>query len=166
MNRLISITLALVTGAVFPGPARADRDGAFTVASEWLSNVRANDAKGVSAATTVPFLYRTTNRRKKCEGEVKDVAALNRWLECFRKSQNLLIEELAAADGVALSPGGGAVPTKLSQMKKSVTGDGMWVQAFLNGDGISYGFLIFVTKPPSGRGQVKAVLIDVSFDGG
>lgn len=131
----------------------------------WLVAAADGDVAALQSRTAAPFNYRTTNRIKKCEGKVEKVEELGKWLSCFRKNENLILQEIRAGVEVHLASQGDAEPKPLRRLAKKLSGKGRWIHAYFNGDGIT-STILFRLSDVDGQTALSALVLDLDFDGG
>jgi hypothetical protein len=144
------------------GPAR--RDEAWEAANAWLDALKRNDGEALTRLTELPLTYKTIGLKSQCVSSSGDAAALKKWAQCLRKSKSLILSELNAGSDVRIERD--RLPDKqLEALGKGIEG-GEWVPAFLNGDGVAFGFRFLVTGAKGEPRRVKAFLVSASFDEG
>lgn len=143
-------------------PAR--RDEAWDAANAWLDALKRNDGEALARLTELPLTYKTIGLKSQCVSSSGDAAALKKWAQCLRKSKSLILSELNAGRDVRIERD--RLPDKqLEALGKGIEG-GEWVPAFLNGDGVAFGFRFLVTGAKGEPRRVKAFLVSASFDEG
>jgi hypothetical protein len=163
MKRLVAFfgaVLVLAAGTA----ARADDSADLGVARSWLT-AAARDSAALESATAFPFTYRTTNKVKHCERAVRAASAFSKWATCFQKGQKLLLDEVRAGADLRVAASQDAEPKALRALAEKVPGEGRWLRAFINGDGVSFTFLFRVTGT-NGTGKVTAVVLEESVENG
>jgi hypothetical protein len=143
---------------------RAEDSGDLGVAKSWLS-AAVRDGAALESTTAFPFSYRTTNKVKHCEGVVRNPSVFAKWAACFQKGQKLLLDEVRVGGDLRMAAARDAEPKALRALAKKTPGDGRWVHAFINGDGVSFTFLFRVTGT-NGAGKVTAVLLEEEVENG
>jgi hypothetical protein len=144
--------------------SRADDSADLGVAKTWLM-AAAQDGATLESATAFPFTYRTTNKTKRCERAVRDAAALSKWATCFQKGQKLLLHEVRSGTDLRGASTRDAEPRALRALAEKIPGDGRWLHAFINGDGVSFTFLFRLTGARGGD-KVTAVLLEEEVENG
>jgi hypothetical protein len=164
------VAVVLLTLAVPPGSTSAA--GAVPPTETvrlWLRALHDGNAETLESLTTLPFAYREAWPKKQCSQVAKDAAAIRKWLDCARKKEELLIEELRwekdDPNHVHLGLGLDAAGKKLRALAKGSAGK-TWVNGFINGDGVSYGFLFALDGDDANGWRIAAMFIDASFDSG
>jgi len=154
--------LAIVIGVAVPlAASQAKTDpAALASARSWLSTVERGDREALVKITSLPFTYATTNKVKECEGTVSDQKGLSRWMTCIRKSDAILLTEIR--EGV-LRPSDppNAESKALKRLAAKIRRTGTWIEAYINGDGITFTFRFLVVE-----GAVAAFLVETDFDAG
>lgn len=153
--RMLTIAVACLVATIGRRAAASDD---LSVVRTWLAS-STKGAEVFEAATAFPFAYRTTNKVKKCERVAPDRASFSKWSACFRKDQKLLLDEIKAGALVQESPPKDAGSPGLQVIRKAMSGDGRWVQAFMNGDGVTYEFFFRVVGERDGA-RVNALILD------
>jgi hypothetical protein len=154
--------LAIVIGVAVPLAASQAKTDPVALASarSWLSTVERGDREALVKITSLPFTYATTNKVKECEGTVTDQKGLSRWMTCIRKSDAILLTEIR--EGV-LRPSDppNAESKALKRLAAKIRRTGTWIEAYINGDGITFTFRFLVVE-----GAVAAFLVETDFDAG
>jgi hypothetical protein len=154
--------LAIVTAMAVPlAVSQAKTDpAALESARNWLRTVERGDTKALLKSTSLPFTYATTNKVKECEGAVANQKGLSRWVTCIRKSDDILMTEIR--EGV-LRPSDppNAQSKALRRLAAKISRTGTWIEAYINGDGITFTFRFLVVE-----GAVSAFLVETDFDAG
>jgi hypothetical protein len=156
----LGLGLVLTTGTASSADDSADLD----VAKTWLM-AAARDGARLEAATAFPFTYRTTNKIKRCERAVRDAAAFSKWAMCFQKGQKLLLDEVRAGTNLQVASTRDAEPRELRALAETIPGDGRWLRAFINGDGVSFIFFFRVTETRGGD-KVTALVLQEEVENG
>lgn len=139
----------------FIGPAGAER---------WMRALATKDARGLGNESIFPLTIRTTPQGTRCGSTVRDKTALAKWLDCFRQERKLLFDELAAEPGVniefpqCVNPKPSAASKRLQRTAHSISPDGNWVYGYLNGDGVTFGFMLLTREQQNGR--VRALVVE------
>jgi hypothetical protein len=145
-------------------PARAEPTASDT-ARAWLRSLRTGKSAAIAESMSLPFTYREAWPKKQCDRLVIDQKSLAEWVGCIRKKEDLLLGELKwEKENLTLESGQGKSPQKLRALTKDL-GPGEWVHGWINGDGVTYEFLLLVDRT-SGKPRVSACIIDASFDEG
>jgi hypothetical protein len=164
MKRRALLVVALVS--VVAQRSSGDTQPAdLSVAKDWLAAAAKGSGSMSESSMGLPFTYRTTNKIKKCEGAVRDQAALAKWASCFRDDQKLLLKEIRSGNELQAASPRAADPKQLRAMAKSIPGDGSWLPAFINGDGITFTFL-FKLNHSDGGTKITAVLLEEEVESG
>jgi hypothetical protein len=172
---LLLATLAAAAGAV-AGPGRAAATDDIGVFKKWLVGLQQADGTILEAHTAVPFRYRTTNNSKKCEATIRTRVAFSRWVSCFRTDQKLLFEELKKGTLIKAAPANAPQAKALRSIidarhrgylptSDRTWGEGRWVDAYINGDGITF-TLLFKLTDVNGEPKINAVLIHEEVENG
>jgi len=133
---------------------------ALEVARNWLRAVDQGDAQALTKSTAVPFTYATTNKVKRCERTVSSDKDLSSWLTCIRKSDKILMEEIRQGDVMPSDPPN--IESKaLKALASKIPGAGKWIEAYINGDGVTFTFRFLLVG-----GSVAAFLVDAEFENG
>jgi len=151
--RLI-FAVAVAYAAMVPAAAASDDVG---ITRQWLSSA-AKDVGVFESVTAFPFTYRTTSKDKRCERVIRDRRAFSKWAACFRKDQKLLIGEITAGTAVQKSSPSDLGSPEVRAMVKTLSGDGRWVYAFMNGAGITFELSFRVTGHGD-EAKVNAVIL-------
>jgi len=142
---------------------KVDSARAVTVATDWLVALRKNDTGQLSRTTAFPFSYRSTGKRKFCEGAIKDQAGMAGLMKCFRTKEKLFIGELKHADDMQLTITDGRDASKsLLKLLDKKDQDGTLVSSFINGDGVTYTFLLVVSQNGTAVG-VSTFALEAEF---
>jgi hypothetical protein len=166
----VVVMVAILALGVAPGPTSA---AGVVPATEtvklWLRALHDGNAETLESLTAVPFAYREAWPKKQCSQVAKDAAAIRKWLDCARKKEDLLIEELRwekdDPNHAHLRLGLDAAAKKLRALAKGSVGK-TWVNGFINGDGVTYGFLFALDGDDAVGWRIAAMFIDASFDSG
>jgi len=143
--RLI-FAVAVAYAAMVPAAAASDDVG---ITRQWLSSA-AKDVGVFESVTAFPFTYR--------ERVIRDRRAFSKWAACFRKDQKLLIGEITAGTAVQKSSPSDLGSPEVRAMVKTLSGDGRWVYAFMNGAGITFELSFRVTGHGD-EAKVNAVIL-------
>jgi hypothetical protein len=157
---VLAAVLGLTGGTASAAAARSDLE----VAKNWLL-AAARDTAAFQSATGLPFTYRTTKRSKACERAVRDRTAVSKWATCFRKDQKLLVAEVSAGAELRAASAKDAEPKGLRAIAEKITGDGRWLFAYINGDGITFTFLFRVTGDGYAA-RVTAIVVEEEVESG
>jgi len=158
MLRILVMLVPLFAGAATP---RAKTDpAALEVARKWLQAVGTSEPTALEKSTSMPFTYATTAKVKRCERKVTEAKALSDWLKCLRTGDKLLVEEIQQGDLKPSDPPN--VESKaLRSLGSKISRDGKWVEAYINGDGVTYTFRFLIVD-----GAVAAFLVNAEFETG
>jgi hypothetical protein len=152
--------LAIVIGVAIPQAVSQAKTGpaALESARTWLRTLERGNKEALLKSTSLPFTYATTNRVKECEDTVSDQKGVSRWMACIRKSDDILMREIR--EGV-LRPSDppNAESKSLKRLAAKISRAGSWIQAYINGDGITFTFRFLVVE-----GAVAAFLVETDFD--
>ncbi len=164
-----TLALALLLGVASGSATAADPVPATETVRLWLGALHDGNVDAFESLTALPFIYREAWPKKQCTRVAKDPVAVKGWLECARKKEGLLIEELRREQNdpshVHLGLGSEAASKKLRALAKGTSGK-TWVNGFINGDGVTYEFLFAIDGDASGGRRVAAMYIDASFESG
>jgi hypothetical protein len=125
----------------------------------WLSAAASPDSKVLAALTAVPFDFRTTNKKKFCEGVVKNEGAFSAWARCFRKASDLLLADFQNGRELGVPSPVETAPKEFSAFAQRVKVKGTWADATFAGDGFTVRFRYLVTKD----GRMAALFVDWGF---
>jgi hypothetical protein len=123
------------------------------VAIAWL---RALKAGSIATMTALPFAYATTRAKKACEGKLKTVEALERWVACVRRAEAVWLAELDVPGEPPLAEGG-ADGARLAALMKRLAPPASWVRTSMSRDGVMYAFRLAVADD-----RVAAFALDVT----
>jgi hypothetical protein len=163
MKRLASVlavALVITSGAV----TRADESADLVVARNWLA-AAARGGAALEPTTTFPFTYRTTHKIKRCERMVRDASAFTKWAACFEKEQKLLLGEIRSGATLEGASARDVESKALRAIADRVPGEGRWLRAYINGDGVTFTFLFKVTGN-GGTDRVSAMLFEADVENG
>jgi hypothetical protein len=164
-----TLAVALLLGVAPGSGSAADPVPATETARLWLRALHDGNVDAITSLTVLPFAYQEAWPKKKCTRVAKDAVAVRKWLECARKNETLLIEELRWEQNdpshVHLGLGSEAASKKLRALAKGSSGK-TWVNGFINGDGVTYEFLFAIDGDDAGGRRVVAMYIDASFESG
>lgn len=150
-----------------PATGTIGAEQAASAARAWLDALKRRDMEALAERTRFPFTYRSTNRRKLCEATSADARQLTAVVDCLARRDKLLLEELARAAKVevkVLEPA--RAPAWLAKLIGKPAGGDWLVGGFLNGDGITFEFVLVVLAGGSGPGVVKAFLVNADVESG
>jgi hypothetical protein len=92
--------------------------------------------------------------------EVTDSKALSDWLKCLRTTDTLLVKEVQLGEFLPSDPPN--VESKaLRSLGSKVSRNGKWVEAYINGDGVTYTFRFLIVDQ-----AVAAFLVEADFETG
>jgi hypothetical protein len=154
----LGAALVLATSIV----SHADDSTDLAVAGSWLT-AAARDNAALESATAFPFTFRTTNKIKGCERTVRDASAFSKWAACFRKRQKLLLGEVKAGANLREASAQDVESKALRAVADKIPGDGRWLRAFINGDGVTFTLLFKVTGG-DGAGKVTAMVLEAEVE--
>lgn len=133
---------------------------ALEASRRWLGAVASGDVTILRKATSLPFVFATTAKVKRCEGEIADQQGMSAWLDCLRRNDNLLLEEIR--QGTLLPADPPNVESKsLRTLSSKITAKGTWLEAFINGQGVTYTFRFLLVGD-----SVAALLVDPEYEKG
>jgi hypothetical protein len=141
---------------------------AIAAARTWLDDLKTNDKQTIGGHTTLPFLYVTTSRGKRCEGMVSDAANLVALVDCLQKREKLLVNELAGAGRLRLEAiAAPKVPQSLKKLVATPAADERLVSTFINGDGITFE-IVLSTAVREGTVSfgVRAIFLNAEIESG
>src|SRR5262245_42285466 len=105
---------------------RADEAPSRAILKPWIGAARTAADKPLVDLTALPFEYRTTNKKKLCEGNFQDSKAFEAWHRCFRKAQNLLLEDFGNGGTIEDFAPPDRIPRALAALSKRVKISGAW----------------------------------------
>jgi hypothetical protein len=148
-------------------PARVSPEEATSAARAWLHALQARDVGKLAEKTQFPFTYKTTSRRKLCEGTAVNARNLASTVDCLIRREKLLLEELAHAQSVEVKTLDSARAPRwvVKLIGRPASGDRL-VTAFVNGDGITFEFVFVVLPGATGSGVVKRFLVNAELISG
>jgi hypothetical protein len=153
----------LIVGGFDVLPARVHGQGAKAASLEtvrsWLRVVASGELEILAQTTALPFVYATTAKVKRCERTIATASELGPWLKCLREDE-VLVGELRKGELMPSVPPN-VESSALKQLGSSVPGAGQWVEAYINGDGVTYTFRMLVR-----RGAIAAFLVEAEFETG
>jgi hypothetical protein len=153
MLRVFVMLVGLVT---LSAPVAAKTElSPLEAASKWLQAVASGDP---AETTSMPFTFATTAKVKRCERTVTDRKALAEWLTCVRKSDQLLVNEVRRGTLMPSDPAHVESPA-LRSLASKISARGKWIEAFINGDGVTYTFRFLLLG-----GAVAAFLVEADFE--
>lgn len=147
--------------------AKLSAEEAASAARAWLDALKRRDTRALAEKTRFPFVYETTSRKKLCEGTAVDAKELAATVDCLARRDKLLLEQLAHVERLdvkVLEPA--RTPPSLAKLIGKPTGGDRLVGAFLNGDGITFEFVLVVVRGGSGFGVVKTFLVNAEVESG
>ena len=153
-----AIVFATVLGLTASTATVGAEPSDLAVAKNWLL-ATTRDSAALESATGLPFTYRTTNRSQRCEGAVRDRTGLSKWASCFRRDEKVLVQEVRAGADLRAASAQGAEPKGLRAIADRIPGEGRWLLAYINGDGITFTFLFRVTGDGDAA-RVTAVVLE------
>jgi len=145
--------------------ARLTAGQAASTARAWLDALKRRDTAALAEKTQFPFTYKTTSRKKLCEGRAVDAKKLAATVDCLALRDKLLLEQLGYAEHLevkVLEPA--QIPPWVAKLAGKPTGRDWLVSAFLNGDGITFEFVLVVVPGGSGLGVVKTFLVNAEIE--
>ena len=158
MLRALVILLGVATSLA--GVQAKTDPAALEIARSWLRVVEPGDVQALAKSTAVPFTYATTNKVKRCERSASSEKDLSSWLTCIRKNDKVLMEEIRQGEVVPSDPPN--VESKaLRALASKIPGAGKWIEAYINGDGVTFTFRFMLIG-----GSVAALLVDAEFENG
>jgi hypothetical protein len=157
MLRILVMVAGLLVAATESPRAKTD-PVALEVARKWLQAVASGEPTSVEKGTALPFTYTTTAKVKQCEGKVPDPKALTNWLKCLRTSNDLLVGEVQRGTLMPSDPPN--VQSKaLRSLGSNLSRNGKWIEAYINGDGVTYTFRFLIVDE-----GVAAFLVESEFE--
>jgi hypothetical protein len=133
---------------------------ALDLARKWLQAVARGEPTSVEKGTALPFTYATTAKVKRCDGKVTDPKALSNWLKCLRTSNELLVGEIQHGDLMPSDPPNVRSKT-LRSLGSKLSRNGKWIEAYINGDGVTYTFRFLIVDQ-----AVAAFLVESDVETG
>jgi hypothetical protein len=165
--RVVLMVALLALGVATESTSAAGVVPATETVRVWLRALHDGNAEALESLTAVPFAYREAWPKKQCSQGAKDAAAIRKWLDCTRKKEDLLVEELRwekdDPNHAHLGLGLDAASKKLRALAKGTVGK-TWVNGFINGDGVTYGFLFALDGDDANGWRIAVMFIDASFD--
>jgi hypothetical protein len=156
MVRALVVILFLAAAGARP---KADPT-ALETARKWLSTVAAGDSSAVAKVTSVPFTFATTAKVKRCEGVAADQERLGKWLDCLRRDNKLLLEE-ARQGALTIADPPNVESKVLRALGSKIATKGTWIEAIINGDGVTYTFRFLIVG-----NSIAAFLVDAEVERG
>jgi len=116
------------------------------IAGRWLTALRDQDHGVLTTLTAFPFGFQTPSSKQRCRSGAETPDELRSITTCI-VADGLLLEELRRADDfhlVALPQG--SVPVWARAVQSESNRDRVPVKAFINGDGVTYVFVLLVKR--------------------
>jgi hypothetical protein len=155
---------AVIVGCATAGPARASEPPAAPdVVRDWLGLLRAGALTALAEATDLPFAYQEAWPKKQCTSTARTRSALASWTECIRKDEVLLGELAFLSETLEFHKAPAEASPSLRSLANRFRGTGEWVAAYINGDGVTYTFLVLVTRR-HGKARVAVWIVDAYYD--
>src|SRR5262249_10825080 len=141
-------------------------DPAVVAVNDWLEALRTQDLGKLRDTTHLPLSYKSTGKKRLCEGGAKDAAALERLMKCFAKKEDLFLGELQWAADANFDPkvvdAKHASKELLKLLSKTERAQKL-VEGFINGDGVTYGLLFAIAPGEAGKPGVSALALSAFF---
>jgi hypothetical protein len=138
---------------------------ATSSAGAWLNALKTRDVPKLAERTQFPFTYRTTNSEPVCEGASANAGMLETTVDCLVRRDENLFEELAVSEGFgvkALEPA--QVPPWAAKLMGQAARSDRLVSAFINGDGITFEFVLVVVRGATGSGAIRSFLVNTEVE--
>lgn len=137
------------------------KDSDLQHAKDFLVALRSGDSTSLHRVSCTQFFYRTTAKADTCPSRVDTPEAFDQLIACVR-ADPILRGELADAEAVASN----AVeirelPNWTAPLMEKESGSFTAVSSFINGDGVTYGFVLL----SKGR-CIERLMLTASFDTG
>ena len=149
-----------------PSTSKPSREQALSLANDWLQALKTNDPAKLSRVTQLPFTYKSLGKKRLCERTIKDTTGVESLLKCFYAKETLFLEELKQADANETKLEAGDlqyVPKKLLALLGKAHAASVLVTAYINGDGVTYTFLLAVGAADAGAAGVRTFALKASF---
>ena len=148
-----------------PVPATLSLGVATSTVGAWLNALKTRDMPKLVEKTQFPFTYRTTNREPVCEGTTANARMLESTVDCLIRRDKRFIEELAHAEnfGVKALDPAQPPPWAAKLLGPPASGDRL-VSAFVNGDGMTFEFVLVVAPGATGSGAVRSLLANTELE--
>ncbi len=160
---VVCTVLATLVSAVSP----ISEEQAVAVARSWLDALVAQNVGKLAEKTRFPFSYKSTSAKKTCEGTAADAKKLATTVDCLARRDHLLLEELGHAESLEVKVMEPAhVPLWLRKMMGRPAAGERLVGTFINGDGITFEFVLVVVPSETGVGAVQAFLVSAEVERG
>jgi hypothetical protein len=148
------------------GPAAISPNEVVAVGRRWFEGLKAKNPAQVAAETVYPFTFGSTSRKKRCEGVADDEKKLEAIVGCVIKRDKLLMGEMKYAEKIDVKAiEANDVPVEFRKLVGKVGEGDRLATWFINGDGVSFGFLL-VIGGEQGRAGVKTFLMDTEVESG
>jgi hypothetical protein len=154
---LKSFSIAWMVSIALAGTSKNARaDASLARLKGWLDAAVIPDGRALSTLTAIPFVFRTTNAKKSCEGVVKNTAAFAAWARCFREEEDLPLVEFQNGGELHVPAKTEAAPRPFRAFTKQVRARGTWQDAYFAGEGFNVWFRYLVTAD----GRIAALFLD------
>jgi hypothetical protein len=139
---------------------------AVAAAKAWIETLKSKDLNKVSANSGLPFAYKTTDKKKTCDGVADDASKRTALIECVLAREKLMIDELTEADEMKFKAiAVRQIPAELKRIVSAPGSNERLVTSYLNGDGVTFTF-VFLIGASGGKAVTRAVFVDTEFHSG